>query len=219
MEGARPKSVKGFFRSLFGLEQKEDDARIYDEAVRHGNYVVTAIAETEEKSELASEVMSHHHPVDIDERSSEWLGSSAEDEDLGDESRPGAAVQENRSGVRIFQQITEIPIEEGLTLREEHMVVERIPVDKPARKPNVDVSRTGADQYRNHWQQNFASQGGRYEDYEPAYQYGSQAAQLYRGRPWEEVEPELRSDWEIQNPGSAWERFKDSIKHAFSGRK
>lgn len=290
-EQPREKSLKGFFQSLFGFENKEDDARIYDEAVRHGNYVVTAIAETEEKSELASEVMSHHHPVDLDQHSSEWLGPSAEERDLGAESRPSASLEESKSipvieeevkvgkrevqhgAVRIFQRITEVPIEEELTLREERVVVERIPVDKPAteadlgafkegnvelreraeepviskrarvveevrvgkevterkqkvketaRRTDVEVERTGAgdDQYRSHWQQNYANQGGRYEDYEPAYRYGANVSlsQLYRGRRWDEIEPDLKRDWEARNPNSAWERFKESVRHAFSGR-
>ena len=34
-----------------------------------------------------------------------------------------------------------------------------------------------------------------------------------------EIEPSLRSDWEARDPNSKWERFKDSVKHAFSGRK
>lgn len=200
----RERGVKGFFQSLFGINDQDDDVRIYDEAIRHGNYVVTAIAETPEKSELASEVMSHHHPVDIDERSSEWLGSSEQGINSSEavtESTTIPVIEEEvkvgkrevqRGGVRIFQRVSD-----------------------------VEVERTGADQYRSHWQQTYGSQGGRYEEYEPAYEYGSTAAksQLYRGREWDLVEPELRSDWESRYPSSGWERFKDSIKHAFGSRK
>ena len=195
----RERGVKGFFQSLFGINDQNDDVRVYDEAIRHGNYVVTAIAETPEKSELASEVMSHHHPVDIDERSSEWLSSSITESTtipvIEEEVKVGKR-EVQRGGVRIFQRVSEVPIED-------------------------EVKRTGDDQYRSHWQQSYGSQGGRYEDYEQAYEYGSTAAksQLYRGREWDLVEPELRSDWESRYPSSGWERFKDSIKHAFSGRK
>ncbi len=281
--------LKGFFNRLFGTDDR-DDIRLYDEAVRHGNYVVTAIAATDEKSELASEVMSHHHPLDLDERSSEWLGSEAQEsggvsagEPLFEsaESRSIPVIEEEvkigkrevqRGGVRIFQRVSEVPIEEDITLREEQIVVERIPVDKPAtdadlgafqegsaelrerseeavvskkarvveevrvgkqvtqrqekiretaRRTDVEVERTGegTDPYRQHWQENYGSLGGRWEDYAPAYEYGSTAASstLYQGRDWNSVEPELRSDWESRHPGSAWERFKDSIRHAFGG--
>ncbi|MDP2274290.1 MAG: YsnF/AvaK domain-containing protein [Archangium sp.] len=280
--------LKGFFNRLFGTDDR-DDIRLYDEAVRHGNYVVTAIAATDEKSEIASEVMSHHHPLDLDERSSEWLGSEAQESGgisagepifESDESRSIPVIEEEvkigkrevqRGGVRIFQRVSEVPIEEDITLREEQIVVERIPVDKPAtdadlgafkegsaelrerseeavvskkarvveevrvgkqvtqrkekiretaRRTDVDVERTGAwnDQYRQHWQQNYGALGS-WEDFAPAYEYGSTAASstLYQGRDWDAVEPELRSDWESRYPGSAWDRFKDSIRHAFGG--
>lgn len=243
-EDREPKSgLKAFFNRLFGTDDR-DDLRVYDEAVRHGNYVVTAIAATDEKSELASEVMSHHHPVDLDERRSEWLGSEAQESggisagqplaksnDL-DESRWIPVLEEEvtvgkreaqRGGVRIFQRVSEVPIDEKITLREEQIGVERVPFDKPVtqRTEKIGEERTegGNDQYRQHWQQNYGSQGGSYEDYSPGYQYGSTAASstLYQGRDWNAVEPELRSDWEGRYPGSTWERFKESIRHAFGG--
>ncbi|MFP5390547.1 MAG: YsnF/AvaK domain-containing protein [Gammaproteobacteria bacterium] len=71
--------------------------------------------------------------------------------------------------------------------------------------------------YRSHWTSNYASAGGRYEDYAPAYQYGSTArnSDSYRGRNWDDVEPTLRSDWEQRNPGSAWENFKAAVRHGW----
>lgn len=267
----RPGSVKNFFQNLFGTERKEEDIRLYDEAVRHGNYVVTAIAENDAKSELASEVMSHHHPIDIDERSSEWLGTPGQSTSIPvvEEEVKIGKREVQRGGVRVFKRVSEIPVEEDVTLREERVVVERVPVNKPAsaadlgafkegtaefkergeeavvgktarvveevrigtevgerkerikekvRKTGVEVERTGPDRYREHWQANYANAGGRYEDYAPAYDYGAQASAsgLYQNRSWDQVEPELRSDWERRYPGSAWERFKESIRHAFT---
>src|SRR4051812_44243194 len=37
------------------------------------SFVVTAVAATEEKSDLATQLLSNHHPIDLDERSTEWL--------------------------------------------------------------------------------------------------------------------------------------------------
>jgi len=267
--------AKGFFQSLFGKPQEDKDIRLYDEAVKHGNFVVTAIAGTEEKSDIASEVMKHHHPVDLDERSGEWLGNQSAPPSR--EARTIPVIEEEvkigkrevqRGGVRIFQRVSETPIEEEVTLREERVVVERSPVDRraseadlgafkegmtelrekaeeavvsktarvveevrvgkevterkqkikdTARRTEVDVQRAGDDDYRAHWQEASASQGGQYDEYLPAYQYGATAAgsREFKGRGWNEVEPNLRHDWEARNPGSAWERFKDSVRHAF----
>jgi len=71
--------------------------------------------------------------------------------------------------------------------------------------------------YRKDWQTRYASSGGRYEDYQPAYQYGSTLAsdERYRNRSWTEIEPDARRDWETRHPGSAWEKFKASAQHGW----
>jgi uncharacterized protein (TIGR02271 family) len=273
-EKSQVSGVKGFFQDLFGKGKEEDDEiRLYDEAVRHGNYIVTAIASTDERSDLASEVMSHHHPIDIDERSTEWLGKEKSSIPVIEEDVKIGKREVQGGGVRIFKNVYEVPVEEDVTLRDERVTVERVPVDKPAnaadmsafkegtmefrerteepviskkarvveevrvgkevtertekvretaKRTDVKVERTGGDDaYRTHWRQTYGSQGGRYEDWAPAYEYGSTAAssELYRGRPFDEIEPQLRTEWEGKYPQSAWERFKESVKHAFSSRK
>ena len=196
--------LKGFFNRLFGTDER-DDLRVYDEAVRHGNYVVTAIAATDEKSEIASEVMSHHHPLDLDERSSEWLGSEAQES----------------GGISAGQPLFETDESRSIPVIEEEVKIGKREVQRGGVRIFQRVERTGAgpEQYRQHWQENYGNLGGRWEDYSPAYEYGSTAASstLYRDRDWNSVEPELRSDWESRYPGSTWERFKDSVRHAFSG--
>jgi uncharacterized protein (TIGR02271 family) len=274
-EKAQPTGVKGFFQDLFGKGKEDDDEiRIYDEAVRHGNYVVTAIASTDERSELASEVMSHHHPIDLDEQSDTWMtkeGTAKEGSSIPviEEEVKIGKREVAGGGVRVFKNVYEVPVEEDVTLRDERVVVERVPVDKPAsdadlsafkegtlefrerteepviskkarvveevrvgkevkerteriretaKRTDVQVERTGDDAYRTHWKQTYGQLGGRYEDYAPGYEYGSAAAssELYRGRPFEEIEPQLRTEWESKHPESKWERFKESVKHAFS---
>lgn len=106
-----------------------------------------------------------------------------------------------RGGVRIYQRLIETPMDEGISVREE-------------------VEQLGAQDdsyFRKHWTNNYAGHGNTYEEYAPAYQYGSKMAgsTQYRGRQWTEVEPELRRDWESANPGSAWEKFKASIRHGW----
>lgn len=71
--------------------------------------------------------------------------------------------------------------------------------------------------YRSHWDRTYLSTGARYEDYDPAYRYGRSMADsdTYRGRPWDEVEPDLRSNWEHTYPQSAWENFKAAVRHGW----
>ncbi|SNS12547.1 conserved domain-containing protein [Noviherbaspirillum humi] len=81
-----------------------------------------------------------------------------------------------------------------------------------------DTSRSmmdDSDDYRRHWQSAYGQSGGRYEDYDSAYRYGSTmgGTERFRNYRWEEAEPELRSDWERSHPESTWERVKDAVRY------
>ncbi|CAN7623892.1 hypothetical protein LJR289_004631 [Pseudoduganella sp. LjRoot289] len=71
--------------------------------------------------------------------------------------------------------------------------------------------------YRSHWTSNYGSAGGQYDDYAPAYRYGSEMAgsDAYRGRSWEESESSLRGKWESQHPQSAWDKVKAAVRHGW----
>lgn len=73
------------------------------------------------------------------------------------------------------------------------------------------------DYFRKHYDANYGTSGRSYQDYMPAYSYGSTMAATdnYRGRAWNDVEPSLRQDWESRNPGSAWDNFKAAIQHGW----
>lgn len=73
------------------------------------------------------------------------------------------------------------------------------------------------DEFRQDWQTNYGSSGGRYEDYQPAYRSGYEArgdSQFSSSR-WEDAEPRIRERWERDNPGSAWDRFKAAIRRGW----
>ncbi|WP_312183595.1 YsnF/AvaK domain-containing protein [Massilia timonae] len=71
--------------------------------------------------------------------------------------------------------------------------------------------------YRSHFQNNYAAGGDAYDDYSPAYAYGSQMRGQYAGRQWDDVETDLRSDWETRNSGSVstWEKMKAAVRHGW----
>jgi hypothetical protein len=73
--------------------------------------------------------------------------------------------------------------------------------------------------FRTHYDEQYASDQARYEDYVPAYRYGATIARdlRYRDRPWDEVEPEARRHWETTSPGQTdtWERFKAAVRHGW----
>jgi uncharacterized protein (TIGR02271 family) len=179
-----------------------------------------------------------------------------------------------RGGVRVFSRVVETPVNETVALREEHVSVERRPVDRPidpadaaafkdktielresaeeavvqksarvveevvvgkevsereqkisdtVRRTQVDVqplqgaARDDDTYYRNDWQQNYASLGGTYDDYAPAYRYGYDMRRdaRYQGRNWDDVESSLRSDWDARYGSagaSTWERMKAAVR-------
>jgi uncharacterized protein (TIGR02271 family) len=109
---------------------------------------------------------------------------------------------------------------------EEHPETVKGTVDRT----RVDVERTGEEYgrdvkgyethrpgFRHHFDQHYASMGGVYSAYEPAYNFGSEltADPKYRGRTWDEIEPEVRQRWESQHKGS-WDKFKDAVRHGWT---
>ncbi|MBW8897484.1 MAG: DUF2382 domain-containing protein [Massilia sp.] len=185
-----------------------------------------------------------------------------------------------RGGVRVFSRVVETPVNETVNLREEHVNVERRPVDQPINPADVGAFKdktielrekaeeavvqksarvveevvvgkqvsqrqqqvqdtvrhtevevqplqgTGTNldddtYYRNDWQTNYASQGGTYDDYAPAYRYGYEMRRdpRYQGRDWDAVESDLRSDWDTRYGSSGvstWERMKAAVRSGWN---
>lgn len=74
--------------------------------------------------------------------------------------------------------------------------------------------------YRSHFQSNYGTAGGSYDDFAPAYTYGSQmrSDSRYGSRQWDDVESDLRTDWETRNAGrtgSTWEKMKAAVRHGW----
>lgn len=63
----------------------------------------------------------------------------------------------------------------------------------------------------------YASADRRFEDYEPGYRFGYESVNKYRGKNWNDIEPNLRTDWErFETRGqSTWENVKDSVRDAW----
>jgi uncharacterized protein (TIGR02271 family) len=113
--------------------------------------------------------------------------------------------------VVVGKQVSERQEQISDTVRHTEVEVEQLRVDN---LPDMAAD----DYYRQHWNSNFASAGGRYEDYAPAYTYGSAIARddKYRGRKWDEIESDVKSDWESRNPGaSTWEKIKAAVRHGW----
>lgn len=123
----------------------EQDARNYAEGVRRGGILITVRCEDEEAGKAAA-ILSRSGAIDIDERSLSWRTEepSRFQEPTRTSSERGEGIipvteeeveigkrQVVTGGVRVYSHVTERPVEEQVTLREERAKVERRPVDRP----------------------------------------------------------------------------------------
>ncbi|PYQ59360.1 MAG: hypothetical protein DMF53_18950 [Acidobacteria bacterium] len=69
----------------------------------------------------------------------------------------------------------------------------------------------------NHGNRHYANPASNYEEYQPAYQYGTDAAHRYQGRTWDDVQGDLERGWDRARGGSslAWENVKDAVRAAW----
>lgn len=159
-------SISDFFSNLFGGDDDDDNnRRHYSEVGRRGS-IVTVHAQSQEEATRAAAILDDHGAVDIDERASQYRSGTTTGTATG---TTGAAttgtatgttgadtvipiIEENMQvgkrdvetgGVRVRSRIVERPVEEHLRLREEHVWVERSPVNRPATEADLANFKEG----------------------------------------------------------------------------
>lgn len=168
-EVEKPGAIRSFFSSLFGDEDRSDWSSDYNEAVRRGSAVVVVDAENETQAEQAAEILDELGAYDVKDRARQWqagggTGSGMTKETLSSTGaaatdKPGVlnVVQEelrvgkrtlDRGGVRVIQRVSQKPVREIVRLREEHAVVERRPVDRPATAQDLANFKEGSIEVR-----------------------------------------------------------------------
>ena len=86
----------------------------------------------------------------------------------------------------------------------------------------LDVENEGAcvncgdyvPEYRKHFMDHYAAQGGEYGHYAPAYELGHSYAHQSTVENWSDAEHDLRRAWESRGQGE-WDDFKDAIEFAW----
>lgn len=121
---------------LTGHGIEADDARLYAEAIERGGSFVIFEA-PDEKAENAVSILDRHGAQNLNDLAAE-LGKDAQQEE-GHEHETVPVVEEQvsigkrpvlRGGVRVTSIVTERPVEETISLREEKVDVERQPVER-----------------------------------------------------------------------------------------
>jgi hypothetical protein len=73
--------------------------------------------------------------------------------------------------------------------------------------------------WRDNWSTRpYVSADRGFEYYQPGYRYGFESANRYRGREWNEVEGDLRTNWaSYEHRGqSTWEHIKDAVRDGWN---
>lgn len=134
-------SISSFFSNLFG--NNKDEARTYSDVARQGT-VVTVHATSRDEAERAARVLDKFGAIDANERAMKNRQTSSRGTDTTTgtgTNQPIPVIEEEMQvgkrevetgGVRVRSRVIERPVEEHLRLREEHVTVDRKPVDRPA---------------------------------------------------------------------------------------
>ncbi len=146
--------ITGWFKSLFGAENDTDRVG-YEQAYSQGGYLLSVDAQDNQIDQVEA-ILNRHSPVNVhtdDAYAGGSTGTTAAA--LGTAGTAGLAgrnvatnasesipvVEEElqvgkrrvqRGGVRVYSRVIEQPVEESIELQEEHVRVDRRPVNRPA---------------------------------------------------------------------------------------
>ncbi|GAB3813518.1 YsnF/AvaK domain-containing protein [Pontibacter rugosus] len=141
--------VGNFFNSM--LDNRDESAR-YSELAQKGS-VVTVHTTSRDEARKVAETLDKCGAIDVNERASQggtmtssakgkWTDSSASIPVVEENMQVGKREVET-GGVRLRSRIVERPVEEKLRLREEHVHVERNPVNRPANEKDLASFKDG----------------------------------------------------------------------------
>lgn len=142
----------GFLASLKSLFVPDDDRAGYSEAIRRGGFLLTATV-GHEAADRAVTILEEHGAVDLDERQQAWRtegtagqagpaaglvaadarpagGAGEERIQLGEEQLRVGKRAATAGRVRVRSYVVETPVEEQVTLRNEHVSVEHRTVNR-----------------------------------------------------------------------------------------
>jgi uncharacterized protein (TIGR02271 family) len=160
----------GFLSWLFGDDDGQSrpstaHAHTYDEAVRRGAAAVVVDVQDEAQADRACSLLHELGAIDVDERAKQWRAEGWKPPATGAGMRQDVAsgtrgsregvldvVEEelqvgkrslDRGGVRVVQRVSSKPVREMVRLREEHAVVERRAVNRPATGADLSNFKEG----------------------------------------------------------------------------
>ncbi|OUJ75748.1 YsnF/AvaK domain-containing protein [Hymenobacter crusticola] len=151
-------SIGNFFSNLFGGDD-DDDTRRYSHVARNSGSIVTVHVSSAENAQRAAEILDAAGAVDVDERAAQsgyqannYAANTGTQATTTDGQLSAQVIEENlqvgkrteqTGGARLRSRIVERPVEASVRLREEHVTVQRNPVNRPATEADFAAFKEG----------------------------------------------------------------------------
>lgn len=201
----------------------EEEVHVGKREVERGGVRVRAVVS---ESPVEETVNLRQERVEVERRPVDRAVSNADLNNLRDQT------------IEVRERAEEAVVEKQARVVEEVVVrkdvdVEQATIQDTVRRTDVEVEQLGrsgagtgnmtgngwerwSNDFNTHYRSSFANTGRDYSYYEPAYRYGYGLSSRndWRGRSWNEIEPDVRRDWESRNQGP-WEEFKDAVRYAW----
>lgn len=161
--------VAGWFKSLFGDNEPEQDIRGYHDTLQQGGYLLSVDVDNSHLDSVET-ILNRHNPINVtsddqttyrnDATATSGMANAAA---TGRTANPASGlantgdvvpvIQEDlqvgkrsvlRGGVRVISRLVETPVEESIGLREEHVHVNRQAVNRPATEADFAAGRNQA---------------------------------------------------------------------------
>jgi len=139
---------QGFWASIKEAFMSDEDRAGYEEGLRRGGYLLCAQVD-EGRADEAIRILEQSNSIDFDQRQQQWRSEGWAGYTGGTQARATGAttveeghipvVEEQlivgkreleRGGARVRSYVREVPVHEQVSLREEHVSIERRPVDE-----------------------------------------------------------------------------------------
>lgn len=220
--------------ALIGLGIPRDEAEWYEQEVRGGGTLVAARAGG--RYDEAHDLLHRHGAYDVEHRtgmpSAAGAGVTYSDtqggtygagprplrNDVTPAERMAASTPGGATATVLRGDDPETALGSGLPRTTTTRAGSTTVSPGPAGTTVVDRWEDAAPTFRQAWGERYdPTGGGRWEDVAPAYRYGWEASRdsRYRGRSFEDVEPELQREWGTRYPNAPWDVAAEAVREAW----
>jgi stress response protein YsnF len=223
-ESQRPRTSGGRLESEGVFPVVEEDVKVGKRQAEEGR---TRVHKETTEMPFEEEISLREQHAKVERRSADRPLSAAEEEEAFREQ--SFDISETREEPVVSKEAR--VKEEVVVGREERERTEKI--REQARRTDVHVEHEGArtglgsrerllgpddEDFRNHFRSTYSRTGEEkdFQNYREAYAYGAEKSRDlgYQAIDWNQIENEIRRDWEIEHPGT-WNMYKEAIHYGW----